>query len=140
MLLKLEQAVVEAERPFNVAIKHEGAIYYDLRNLLENENSHLLVAEVNNEIIGTGYTLIQTSKKSLVHTKHAYLGFMYVAPAHRGKGINKLILNSLIDWSKTKNVSDFYLDVYEKNDAAIRAYEKAGFEKSMIEMKMHISD
>lgn len=139
-LLALEQKVVEAERPFNNAIKPDGAIYYDLDDLLQGTESLVLVVEANNEIVGTGYAQIRRSKKSLIHEKHAYLGFMYVAPEYRGKGLNKRLLENLIDWSKGNNVFDFYLDVYAQNDAAIRAYEKVGFDSSMIEMKMHLKD
>ena len=35
-LLDLEQCVVEAERPFNSAIKSESAFYYDIEDLITN--------------------------------------------------------------------------------------------------------
>lgn len=51
-------------------------------------------------------------------------------------GINKIILDKLINWAKVKGITDFYLDVYSENQSAIRAYQKAGFSSSMLEMKM----
>ncbi|WP_394389935.1 GNAT family N-acetyltransferase [Shewanella woodyi] len=137
-LLVLEQKVVEAERPYNSTIKPEGAVYYDLNSLLTDDISLVVVAEVNYHIIGTGYAQIRESKKSLKHSKHAYLGFMYIEPEYRGLGINKLIMDELMDWSKEQGVYDFYLDVYDGNDAAIRAYEKVGFSKSLVEMKINL--
>jgi len=137
-LLNLEQKVIEAERPFNNTIKLENAIYYDLNNLVTDDASHLMVVELKGQIIGSGYAQIRESKKSLKHTKHAYLGFMYVEPDYRGLGINKLIMEILIDWSKQQGIFDLYLDVYDGNDAAIRAYEKVGFVKSLVEMKINI--
>ena len=137
-LLGLEQSVIEAERPFNSTIKAKDAIYYDLDNLLTDDASHLLVAELQGLIIATGYAQIRTSKASLIHSKHAYLGFMYVAPEHRGLGINKMIIERLIKWSKTQTVTDVYLDVYNDNEAAIKAYEKVGFVKSLVEMKINL--
>ncbi len=92
-LLHLEQKVVESERPYNSTIKSESAIYYDLNSLLTDDVSFVVVAEVNDKIIGTGYAQIRESKKSLKHNKHASLGFMYVEPEYRGLGINKLIMN-----------------------------------------------
>ena len=139
-LLKLEQAVVEAERPFNTSIKPSDAIYYDMDNLLSDEASHLLVAELEGHIIGTGYAQIKTSKTSLKHNKHSYLGFMYVVPESRGLGVNGLIMKALIDWSKEQGVSDLYLDVYDGNESAIRAYEKIGFTKSLVEMKINLDE
>jgi len=140
VLLHLEQQVVAAERPFNSTIKAEGAIYYDLQYLLADEDSHLMVAEMNGEIIATGYVQIRKSKISLKHERHGYLGFMYVAAAHRGLGINKLIMEGLISWTKEQGVFDVYLDVYDDNDAAIKAYEKVGFTKSLVEMKINLNE
>ncbi|MEW6993881.1 GNAT family N-acetyltransferase [Colwelliaceae bacterium MEBiC 14330] len=136
----LEQAVVTAERPFNTAIKPRNATYYDLNKLLQEHNCRLVVAEIADEIIATGYVQIRNSKISLNHEQHGYLGFMYVAPAYRGLGINKLIMDDLIHWSKSKGIKDFYLDVYEGNHAAINAYKKLGFSKSLVEMKMTITE
>lgn len=137
-LLALEQKVIEAERPYNAAIKSADASYYDLGHLIADQQSCLLVAELNGTIVASGYAQIRTSKQSLQHDRHAYLGFMYVNPECRGLGINKQIIDQLIQWSKDKGVMDFYLDVYQGNQAAIRAYEKAGFVKSLVEMKLSV--
>ncbi|GAB3482140.1 GNAT family N-acetyltransferase [Marinomonas epiphytica] len=137
-LLELEQAVVEAERPFNSAIKHEGAKYYDLDALLQDDKSLLLVAELDQKIVATGYVQIRSSKQSLSHNQHGYLGFMYVDPLLRGMGVNKKLIAQLIQWGKAQGVLDFYLDVYAGNDSAIRAYEKLGFEFNLLEMKLNI--
>jgi GNAT superfamily N-acetyltransferase len=139
-LLALEQKVVEAERPYNQTIKSNDAIYYDIKNLLIDHDAHLMVAELNGEIIGSGYAQIRRSKQSLKHTRHAYLGFMYVAPKHRGFGINGKIIEQLIEWSKEQGISDLYLDVYDENEAAINAYKKVGFSKSLVEMKINLSE
>ena len=137
-LYALEQKVVEAERPFNSAIKAGHPTYYDIEALLSGSESCLLVAEESGVIIGTGYAQIRPSKASLEHDSHAYLGFMYVASAHRGQGINRRIIDMLIAWSKKQGVSDYYLDVYSGNTSAIRAYEKIGFEPCIIEMKLGV--
>lgn len=137
-LLTLEQKVIEAERPFNSTIRGENAIYYDLEQLLTNEDSHIVVAERQGHIIATGYAQIRASKQSLKHVRHAYMGFMYVSPEYRGLGINQQVINSLIGWSKEKGVQDFYLGVYMGNEAAINAYAKIGFVKSIIEMKINL--
>ena len=136
VLLALEQAVVDAERPFNSAIKVQGARYYDIPALITDDDSHLLVAEDNGAIVATGYLQIRQSKPSLEHNVHGYLGFMYVAPAYRGMGLNKQIIDTLMAWAESKQVFDFYLDVYAENRAAINAYEKVGFQPSMLEMKL----
>ena len=139
ILLEFEQEVLQAERPYNSSIKLVDAYYYDMDDLLSSKKTHLLVAENKDRVVGSGYAQIRTSKQSLLHEAHCYLGFMYVVPEYRGRGGNKSILERLIQWSKNQGVSDCYLDVYSANEAAIRAYEKAGFVGSMIEMKLNCS-
>ena len=95
-LLKLEQAVIDAERPFNTTIKDQEAKYYDIEALINNDDSLMQVVEFNDVIIATGYVQIRESKVSLKHKNHGYLGFMYVEPVHRGKGINKQVMQKLI--------------------------------------------
>ena len=135
-LLEIEQKVVEAERPFNPHITAGQTHYYDLNLLLTNDDCQVLVAEDNDTIIATGYAQIKRSKTSLQHEKHTYLGFMFVEPNFRGKGLNKIITEDLINWSQSKGINAIYLDVYSHNDAAIRAYQKVGFKASLIEMKL----
>lgn len=60
---------------------------------------------------------------------------MYVVPEHRGKGVNKGIIDALESWSASRGVAQMVLEVYLENTAAIRAYEKAGYATSLIEMR-----
>jgi len=137
-LRNLEQKVIEAERPFNSSIKDSGAYYYDIEQLILNEQSYMLVAESQGEIVATGYAKIMASKPSLSHENHSYLGFMYVKPEYRGQALNKQVAVRLINWSRDNGATDLYLDVYSENDAAIKAYLKAGFSPSIIEMKLSL--
>lgn len=137
-LLKFEQSIISAERPYDKALRSNPISYYDLREFILSETTEVLVAEINYKIIGSGYAQIQKSKPYLKHDYHSYLGFMFVDPSYRGKGVNKLILNSLKEWSKNQNVYHMSLDVYDGNKIAIRAYEKAGFKKNIIEMCVSI--
>ena len=135
-LLVLEQGVIEAERPFNAAIKAEGATYYDLHTLINEPHHNVIVAELEGRIIASGYVSIRDSRACFSHTRHGYLGFMYVNPDYRGQGINKRIMDNLLSWAKDQGVEAFYLDVYAENQAAIKAYEKLGFKSSKIEMQL----
>lgn len=135
MLLIFEQGVIYPERPFDPTLNKSHIHYYDIKKLIASDEVELLVAELNNELVGSGYARIENARHYLNHAKYAYLGFMYVIPAERGKGINKLIIDALADWALTKNITELRLDVYQINDAAIKAYESAGFSKHMINMR-----
>ncbi|REC43392.1 GNAT family N-acetyltransferase [Chryseobacterium pennipullorum] len=137
ILLEFEQGVVSAERPFNSTLIEGKINYYDLNNLMQSPDALLLVAEDQNEIIGSGYALIKKSEKDYNRFKeYAYLGFMYVSPEHRGKGVNKVITDELVNWAKSRNISEVRLDVYSENESAIKAYEKAGFEPLLLTMRL----
>jgi GNAT superfamily N-acetyltransferase len=138
-LRRFEQGVISAERPFDLTLKKGDIFYYDLEGMIEASHIQLLVATLNNKLIGSGYARIEKAKPYLQHKEKAYLGFMYVEPPFRGKGINKKIIDALKEWALSQNISEMRLDVYQENTSAIYAYEKAGFTKHMIEMRMDLN-
>lgn len=137
ILLEFEQGVVTAERPFNSTLIDGEIHYYDLKSLIQSPEATLIVAEENNEIIASGYALIKKAEKNYYRFKeYVYLGFMYVKPEHRGKGINKVITDELIAWAKSRGINEVRLEVYAQNESAIKAYEKAGFEPHILLMRL----
>ena len=140
VLLDFEQGLIKAERPMDSTIKDGIISYYDVSEFIKNDNSELYVVELDNEIVASGYAKIKPDRHYLKHTKQGYLGFMFVPEAHRGKGYNKLIMDALLKWCKERRVFEIRLDVYDVNDSAIRAYEKAGFKKHLITMRMNLND
>jgi len=138
-LLACEQGVITAERPFDVTIVPDPTKYYDLELFINSPDVELLVAKIDDEIVGTGYVRIMTNQKLyLNYTRYAYLGFMYVSPQHRGKGINKMIIDHLKDWARDQGLTELRLQVFNDNEPAIKAYQKVGFEKLMLEMRMSL--
>ena len=138
-LLRFEQAVISTERPFDPTLKKGDTHYYDLEEMIKAPHIHLVVAVTGDKIIGSGYARIENAKHYLQHPQHAYLGFMFTDPAHRGQGVNRMIIDTLKNWSSSQKITEMRLDVYYDNAAAIHAYEKAGFVKHMISMRMGIS-
>ena len=136
LLLEFEQGVITAERPFDPTLKKGPTSYYDIEEMISVEHIHLVVAEINEKLVGTGYVRIEKSTDYLQHKYHGYLGFMYVVPEHRRKGINHKILDTLAHWCTSKKIHELRLQVYQDNKAAINSYEKAGFTKHLIEMRM----
>ena len=135
-LLRFEQGVITTERPFDPTLREGQIHYYDIRAMITAKDVELLVAELDGIVIGSGYARIEAAKPYLKHPVHAYLGFMYVDPAHRGKGINQMIITELKTWAHSRNVTELRLDVYDGNANAIKAYEKAGFKQHMINMRL----
>ena len=138
-LRELEQSVVQAERPFDNTIHPTDATYYKIDKLIAENVSHLLVVEdrQSKRVLASGYVQVRTSKEYKIHALHGYLGFMFVDPILRGKGVNQVVVSALMEWAAEQhNVTHFYLDVYSLNHSAVRAYQKAGFVELLSQMTL----
>ncbi|MEO7306940.1 MAG: GNAT family N-acetyltransferase [Ferruginibacter sp.] len=135
ILLSFEQGVINTERPFDITLKTGHTNYYDIEKMITATDIELLVAEQDHELVGCGYARIEYAKPYLQYQQHAYLGFMYVKPEHRGKGVNKMIIDALGKWSASQDITELRLDVYQPNESAIKAYERSGFVKHMVHMR-----
>ena len=140
VLLQFEQGIIEAERPLDETLKQGNISYYDLAELIESDTVEVLVAVIDNEIVGSGYAKIKTAKPYLDHENYVYLGFMFTHHNHRGKKINALIVEGLKKWCLSKHVFELRLDVYDSNLGAIKAYEKVGFKKDMVNMRIRLNE
>lgn len=136
VLLEFEQGVIEAERPMDSTLKSGKINYYDIAAMIEADDVEVLVAELDGELVGCGYARIEISNPYRIHPRHTYLGFMFVPTEHRGKGINKLILEGLKEWTLSQGIFEMQLEVYHNNPAAIRAYEKAGYSMNLVQMRL----
>ena len=136
ILLEFEQGIITAERPYDPTLKEGKINYYDISKMIIVEHITVLVATIGSEIVGSGYARIETAKPHLNHENYAYLGFMYTDPRYRGKGVNAIIIEALKEWCRSQNITELRLDVYHNNPSAIRAYEKAGFKKHLVNMRV----
>lgn len=135
-LVHFEQGVISAERPFDPTIRDGMVTYYNLEELIASEDAQVIVIENRSKIIASGYALKKRARQYLNHEFYAYLGFMYTHPKFRGKGLNAIVIRELRDWAISKGLTEIRLTVYNDNQAAIKAYEKVGFKKHIIEMRL----
>jgi GNAT superfamily N-acetyltransferase len=137
-LLDFEQGVIEAERPLDPFLGKGELHYYNIPELISSKSIYFIVAEVNKELVASGYVRIENSKHYHKNATHGYIGFIFVKPSFRGKKISTVILDSLKKWAKEKNIKELRLDVYDNNFGAVKAYENFGFIKSLVNMRMDI--
>ena len=135
-LLELEQRIIDSERPYDQFLMDEDVSYYDIPGLIIDSNSHLVVMQSGAEIVGSGYAQIRQSRSCHTHEKYCYLGFIYLDTEYRGRLLGRDILEALKEWGTKKGMKNFQLNVYSENAAAIRAYEKAGFNKVSVMMEL----
>lgn len=82
-----------------------------------------LLAELNGTPVGLAWGRIDPAESSVAH-----LYQMWVAPAARGLGVGRLLLDAFIDWGRSKQVTELALSVTCGNTPAMRLYRRAGFE------------
>ena len=94
-----------------------------------NDNSSIVVAKYNNNIIGYGFA---TEKKKddfyVLKDKSSYLNTFFVDKNYRGKNIYPNMINILIYNILKSHISTIYISVMDNNYASIRGIEKCGFE------------
>ncbi|PCE64687.1 GNAT family N-acetyltransferase [Sediminicola luteus] len=139
-LLRFEQGIIEAERPMDPTIRNGQINYYDIAAMIDSPEHYVCVAELDGELVASAYANKRQPRPYLDHKQYAYLGFMFVDPNHRGKGINGKIMEALKKWCSANKLTELRLDVYSVNEAAIRAYVKAGFKPHLLNMRMRIED
>ena len=135
-LLRFEQGVISAERPFDETLADDPIRYYDIKEMISAPHIQLVVAEAEGELVGCGYARIENAKPFLRHSQYCYLGFMYTKPKFRGQGVNNKIIGALKTWSLSRGISEMRLEVYAGNDVAQRAYFRSGFLKHIIIMRI----
>ena len=140
VLLEFEQGLIRAERPMDPTIREGKISYYDVGEFIRSDDAEVYVVERNGEILASGYARIKPDRHYLKHKLMGYLGFMFVPEEHRGQGLNQLIIKKLIEWCKGKGLSEIRLDVYQTNESGLRAYEKAGFKRHLITMRLNTED
>ncbi len=136
ILLNFEQELILAERPFDVTLKEDPISYYDIKQMILDEHASVVVAEMEGQVIASGYAIPKKARHYLNHEYYAYLGFMYTHPDFRGRGVNAKIVEVLKKWSTEQGFKEMRLTVYSDNIPALKAYEKVGFKKHIMEMRL----
>lgn len=140
VLLEFEQGIVAAERPYDETLVSGHINYYDIKEMITSLETEVIVAVCESKIIGSAYVSIKQAKSYLKHDQYAYLGFMFVKPDYRGKGVSQMIIEEAKQIARLQNINELRLDVYEGNIAAVKAYEKAGLKKHFLTMRSKITE
>lgn len=135
-LLKFEQGIIGAERPFDPTLVAGEFHYYDLGARITDPRTAVIVADDNGRVVAGGSAIIKEGNSYATFRHYAFLGFMFVEPEYRGRGLNRLIIEELVEWSHKQGLQEIRLQVYSDNLQAIRAYEKVGFKKILTEMRL----
>jgi ribosomal protein S18 acetylase RimI-like enzyme len=94
----------------------------------------ILVAEVNGEVVGYTYAGVEGWDYMSLRGPAGVLYDIVVDPAHRGKGIGRMLLDATLDTLERDGARQVVLSTAQQNEPAQRLFAGAGFRRTMIEM------
>ena len=97
---------------------------------LDLPSNIFLLAYTGNEVAGYMCMRDKNIPETPLETDNVIeIARIYSVSAETGKGIGAALMNRCIEISKEKNRAYIWLGVWEKNDKAIRFYERFGFQR-----------
>ena len=105
------------------------------REIEADPNNELIVAELDGKIIGT-LQLVVTPSLSYKGSKRSIVESVRIDSAFRGKGTGREMMMWTIERAKGKGCASMHLTSHKDRGDAHRFYEKLGFAKSHVGMKL----
>lgn len=99
-----------------------------------NYNLHCLVVEVDGKIQGITHYSFQTS--TWAHKNYCYLEDLFTAPASRGKGLGRLLINSVKDIAVSEGSSRLYWNTDETNATARKLYDSYSLDSGKVQYRI----
>ena len=97
-------------------------------------NVIVLVAESDGELLGYTYAGVEGFDYMSLRGPAGVLYDIVVDPAHRGRGVGRLLLDATLAALAAKGAPRVVLSTAERNEPAQRLFARAGFRRTMIEM------
>jgi ribosomal protein S18 acetylase RimI-like enzyme len=74
-----------------------------------------------------GFVHIETAVDFFTHERHGHISTIVVAPDAEKRGVGAALLEAAEAWCRERRYRLLTLNVFERNAAARRLYERAGF-------------
>jgi ribosomal protein S18 acetylase RimI-like enzyme len=101
---------------------------------LSESNIVVLVAEREGDVLGYTYAGVEGQDYMALRGPAGVLYDILVDPAHRGRGVGRLLLDATLRALEAKGAPRVVLSTAEQNEPAQRLFARAGFRRTMIEM------
>lgn len=139
-LLRLLSQVLEVHHKARPDLFVTGAVKYtdeELKQLLQEPDRPIFVAEEKGEILGYAFAVLSTPVASHVFTpiKTLYVDDLCVDEKARGSGVGRALYEHLCFYAKEKGCYHLTLNVWRGNESAEAFYEKMGLTPQKITME-----
>jgi ribosomal protein S18 acetylase RimI-like enzyme len=107
---------------------------------LDKANVVMLVAARDGDVIGYSYAGVEGHDYMSLRGPAGVLYDIVVDPAHRGRGVGRLLLDATLHALAGQGAPRVVLSTAEQNESAQRLFARAGFRRTMIEMTRELDD
>jgi ribosomal protein S18 acetylase RimI-like enzyme len=107
---------------------------------LEEPTIVILVAEQDGEVIGYTYSGVEGTDYMSLRGPAGVMYDIVVDPDHRQQGVGRMLVDATLAALKSKGSPRVVLSTAERNAAAQRLFNRAGFRRTMIEMTRELKD
>ena len=111
----------------------EGYAWF-LGSQLREDDAAIFVAERKGDIVGYVYAGLEPLSWKELREAAGFIHDVLVDDAHRRGGVAGALLDAASEWLKSRGAPRVMLWTAERNHAAQRFFEQAGFRRTMIEM------
>jgi ribosomal protein S18 acetylase RimI-like enzyme len=104
-----------------------GDVAGTFRDMLDDPDAVLLVADEGGSIAGVGSGWVETAGDDLIPAPFFTIEYIEVDPTHRGKQLAAQLMEALEAAARARNVSHIDLRVFVSNKPACKLYERFGY-------------
>jgi len=133
-LLVREHHDFDPERFIAATSRTEDQYGWFLGTQLEEPNIVILVAERDGKVIGYTYSGVEGTDYMSLRGPAGVMYDIVVDPDHRKQGVGRRLVEATLEALKSKGAPRVVLSTAERNAAAQRLFDRAGFRRTMIEM------
>jgi ribosomal protein S18 acetylase RimI-like enzyme len=90
------------------------------------ERRTVLIAE-DASAVRLGFIHLETAVDFFTHEAHAHISTFVVSPESAHRGVGRLLIAAAEAWARERGYRLLTLNVFERNEAARRLYERCGF-------------
>ena len=118
--------LIRDEKKYDSNINDNIIVNYYYETIIDKENNYLLVAEVNNNIVGYLYGYIENNGDVCIK-KVSVIDALFVMEEYRSNGIANRLIDEFKKISKDNDVRYIEIKACNGNEKAISLYKRCGF-------------
>lgn len=139
ILARLNKGVHDLQRMWHPTIFREydyETMYKMFDEMLQKDFIYSLIAYSSNEPVGYVVLIVRNYDNPLFCKDHMsiYIDQMCVIEEYRNKGVGKMLMKKIKEFTQTKGIKRIELSVWADNVNAIKFYERMGFTNYLYNM------